>query len=112
VSCKGTSAPGLALICAGTGPHLRRDWPSSAPGLALICAGTGPHLRRDRPTSAPGPTHICAGTVQVHVRCTLARAVGRARRENGLRLSGRVRMEPEMGASAKAVTDFSSAGRE
>jgi hypothetical protein len=25
-------------------------------------ASTGPHLRRDRPTSAPGSAHICAGT--------------------------------------------------
>jgi hypothetical protein len=35
-----TSAPGLAHICAGTGPHLRRDW-------AHNCAGTRPHLHQD-----------------------------------------------------------------
>ena len=29
-------------ICAGTGPHLRRDLPTSAPGLAHICSGTDP----------------------------------------------------------------------
>ena len=28
--------------------------PTSAPGLAHICAGTRPHLRRDSPTSVPG----------------------------------------------------------
>jgi hypothetical protein len=31
--------------------------PASAPGLAHICAGTRPHLRRDSPTSA---AHMCA----------------------------------------------------
>ena len=39
MSCKGTSAPGLALICAGTGPHLRRDRPTSAPGLCRYTFG-------------------------------------------------------------------------
>ena len=40
-----TSAPGLAHICSGTGPHPRRDSATSAPGLAHICAGTRPHLQ-------------------------------------------------------------------
>ena len=53
--CTRSCPKGQAVqICAGTGPHLRRDWPTSAPGLAHICAGTGPRLRRDWPTSAPG----------------------------------------------------------
>ena len=41
-----TSAPGTALahavVCARTGPHLRRDWPTSAPGLAPSAPGTAP----------------------------------------------------------------------
>ena len=37
----------LLRICAGTDPHLRRDWPTSAPGLAHICSGTPSILVRD-----------------------------------------------------------------
>jgi hypothetical protein len=62
------SAPGLARIrarcdCtetetgqirAGTGPHPRRDSPTSAPGLAHIRAGTRPHPRRDVPADRAG----------------------------------------------------------
>jgi hypothetical protein len=57
-----TSAPGhtadphlcrdqrLTQDCAGTGPHLRRDWPTSAPRLAILNVSTGtrtagPNLR-------------------------------------------------------------------
>ena len=42
-----------AHICAATGPHLRRDWPTSAPRLAHICTGTRP---------------ICAGTHNICAR--------------------------------------------
>ena len=52
-----TSAPGLAHICARTGPYPRRD--------SAVCAGTSSHLRQDRATSAPGLRHVCAGTVQI-----------------------------------------------
>jgi hypothetical protein len=41
-----TSAPGLAHICVGTRPHLRRDLPTSAPELAYICAGTDARVGR------------------------------------------------------------------
>jgi hypothetical protein len=39
------STPSLAqtkasAAIAGTGPHPRRDWPTSAPGLAHVCGGT------------------------------------------------------------------------
>ena len=41
----GSARPGH--ICAGTGPHLRRDWPTSAPGPACASCETDP-LRRMR----------------------------------------------------------------
>ncbi len=34
---------------------------------AHILTGTGPHPRRDRPTSSPGPAHILTGTSVFHL---------------------------------------------
>ena len=56
----------MARGSSGLAAHLRRDSPTSAPGLAVICAGTGylpehSRLLRDL-TAAATLAHICAGT--------------------------------------------------
>ena len=66
VACPPTTLTTAALTAVGASRR-RRHRPAQsrlrrAPGLAHICAGTCPHLRRDPPTSAPGPAHIGAGT--------------------------------------------------
>jgi hypothetical protein len=94
-------APGLLHVCAGTRPHLRRDWPASAPGLDRICAGTASHLRRDCFTSAPGLLHICAGTRPHLRRDCFTSAVASARR--------RQRWRPSVAAVAASLAVYGGA---
>ena len=71
--CAATSAPGLAHICAGTGPHLRRDWPTSAPGLAARIFRAGGAALRGALQHLRGTersTHVLQGTREIKGTCS------------------------------------------
>jgi hypothetical protein len=62
-------------------PHPRRDWPTSAPGLAHIRAGTGPHRRRDLRRCAGDEPRRLRGRLEIDQQSRDAGRTGRGCRE-------------------------------